>query len=54
MGFVLSAVSRVWTKYRYNQQQKAAATQTQEQKSQDFVKLSPAFQGFKVSLAGQK
>ncbi|MBO5447109.1 hypothetical protein J6A34_06345 [bacterium] len=54
MGFVLSAVSRVWTKYRYNQQQKAAATQTQEQKPQDFVKLSPAFQGFKVSLAGQK
>ena len=54
MGFVLSGVSRIWTKYRYNQQQKAVAEQTQQSISQDFVQLSPAFQGFKVSLAGQK
>ncbi len=54
MGFVLSAVSRIWTKYRYDHQQKSVQEQPQEVKSQDFVKLSPAFQGFKVSLAGQK
>lgn len=53
MGFVLSAVSRIWTKYRYNQQQKAA-TQQKVQQPQDFVKLSPTFQGFKVSLAAQQ
>ena len=56
MGFILSGVSRIWTKYRYDQQQKAMQnTQVDNTpKSQDFIKLSPAFQGFKESLEGQK
>ena len=35
-------------------QEAPATPQTQEGNPQVFVKLSPAFQGFKVSLAGQK
>lgn len=49
MGFVLSGVSRIWTKYRYDHQQKTDAPKVTEQKPQDFVKLSPVFEGFKVS-----
>ncbi|MDE6138170.1 MAG: hypothetical protein K2F57_01715, partial [Candidatus Gastranaerophilales bacterium] len=47
MGFTLSAVSRIWTKYRYDHQVKP-----QEQSSlsaQNFVKINPTFQGFKLS-----
>ena len=47
MGFVLSAVSRIWTKYRYdhqvkNQQQNISAD------NNNFVKFSPAFEGFRI------
>lgn len=54
MGFVLSGVSRIWTKYRYDHQQKPEDIQSQEQNSQNFVKISPVFEGFKESLVGQK
>jgi hypothetical protein len=46
MGFVLSGVSRLWTKYRYNHQQKP---ETKEQTSQkDFIQTSPTFKGFQT------
>ncbi|MCM1338465.1 MAG: hypothetical protein NC191_02200 [Muribaculaceae bacterium] len=45
MGFTLSAVSRIWTKYRYNHQAKNNSVNTQN----DYVKFSPVFEGFKVS-----
>lgn len=48
MGFVLSGVSRIWTKYRYTQQQKTIA-QNKNESPQNFTKLSPAFQGFKMA-----
>lgn len=46
MGFTLSAVSRIWTKYRYEHQQK-----TQNQK---IAELNPSFQEFKVNLLNNK
>lgn len=46
MGFTLSAVSRIWTKYRYNHQVKQE--QKPDSQNKDFVKISPAFQGFKT------
>lgn len=44
MGFTLSAVSRIWTQYRYNHQAKTPEQQPQT----DFIKISPAFEGFKT------
>ena len=46
MGFTLSAVSRIWTKYRYDHQVKPQ----EQNSSQDFVNTNPAFQGFKLSV----
>jgi len=46
MGFTLSAVSRIWTKYRYEHQQKP-----QDKK---IAELNPSFQGFKVDLLNNK
>lgn len=46
MGFTLSAVSRIWTQYRYNHQVKNSENTSHSQK--DFVQTSPAFQGFKL------
>lgn len=46
MGFTLSAVSRIWTQYRYNHQVKNSESTTPSQK--DFVQTSPAFQGFRL------
>ena len=48
MGFTLSAVSRIWTKYRYDHQAKSES-QNQKNNTQDFVKFSPAFEGFRVA-----
>lgn len=42
MGFTLSAISRIWTKYRYDHQQKP--------QNQKIAELNPSFQGFKVDL----
>ncbi len=42
MGFTLSAVSRIWTKYRYDHQQKP--------QNQKIAELNPSFQGFNVDL----
>ena len=46
MGFTLSAVSRIWTKYRYDHQQKP--------QNQKIAELNPSFQGFKVDLTTNK
>ena len=46
MGFVLSGVARIWTKYRYNQGLKEQ--QIQANKPNNLVEISPAFQGFKL------
>ena len=46
MGFTLSAVSRIWTKYRYDHQQKS--------QNQKIAELNPSFQGFKVDLTTNK
>lgn len=57
MGFVLSGVSRLWTAYRYKHQSKDSSNiqnQSQNVSGKDFVKVSPAFQGFKTALVGQK
>ncbi len=43
MGFTLSAVSRAWTKYRYNHQSK-----TQNAPQSLPVKFSPVFEGFRT------
>lgn len=47
MGFILSGVTRVWTQYRYNHQQKHNETDGNNFQA-NFIK-SPAFQGFKIS-----
>ncbi len=47
MGFILSGVTRLWTQYRYNHQQKNNESDTNNFQS-NFIK-SPAFQGFKIS-----
>jgi hypothetical protein len=44
MGFVLSGVSRLWTKYRYNHQQKSEVQNQTLQK--DFIQTNPTFKGF--------
>lgn len=46
MGFILSGVSRIWTKYRYDHQQKNYLQPTAEK---DFAKLNPTFQGFRLN-----
>lgn len=43
MGFTLSAVSRAWTKYRYNHQTKSNQNTNTPT---EYVKFSPVFQGF--------
>lgn len=48
MGFTLSAVTRLWTKYRYNHQVKNAQ-ENSTLNNRDFVKTSPVFAGFKIS-----
>ncbi len=45
MGFTLSAVSRIWTKYRYNHQPKP---------QNQITELNSNFQGFKVDLTTNK
>jgi len=49
MGFTLSGVSRLWTQYRYNHQAKKQEQNTTQQS--DFIKISPAFKGFKINSA---
>ena len=44
MGFTLSAVSRAWTKYRYNHQTKTQTPST----TANYVKFSPVFEGFRT------
>lgn len=44
MGFTLSAVSRAWTKYRYNHQAKNQAPSA----AANYVKFSPVFEGFRT------
>lgn len=51
MGFLLSGVSRAWTKYRYNHQAKNPTQTTNQNNSIDFVKFSPTFEGFKLKQA---
>jgi hypothetical protein len=46
MGFVLSGVSRIWTKYRYNHQQKPETQNSTSNK--DFIQTSPTFKGFQT------
>lgn len=48
MGFTLSAVSRIWTQYRYNHQVKNAQNSKEQNQVQlnNFAKISPAFEGF--------
>jgi len=45
MGFTLSAVSRIWTKYRYNHMVKSDTTQNNPQAP---LKIQPAFGGFNI------
>lgn len=47
MGFTLSAVSRIWTKYRYNHQIKSAQNTHDTISRSDFTPISPVFSGFK-------
>lgn len=61
MGFTLSAVSRIWTKYRYDQQQKAQTHQDNPNKQNNhntqnakINELTPNFQGFKLDLTTNK
>jgi len=48
MGFTLSAVSRAWTKYRYNHGLKNP--QNSQNLTGKFVKYSPAFEGFRTNV----
>lgn len=48
MGFLLSGVSRAWTKYRYDHQTKNNTQTTNSNNSADFLKFSPTFEGFKL------
>lgn len=50
MGFTLSAVSRIWTKYRYDHQIKEAQNSKENLPKIDFVPISPAFNGFKTTV----
>ncbi len=47
MGFTLTAVTRIWTQFRYNHLQKSAKNNN-PQPQQTFGKISPAFSGFKT------
>lgn len=50
MGFTLSAMSRIWTKYRYNHQIKEAQNNIENLQSRvDFMPVRPAFSGFKTT-----
>lgn len=52
MGFILSGVSRLWTKYRYNHQEKSKNKQSQNLSSAatgHFIKDSTVFQGFRFT-----
>lgn len=53
MGFTLSAVSRIWTKYRYNRQEKSAHNNEQPPVTNNihntpFANMGSSFQGFKL------
>ncbi len=53
MGFTLSAVTRIWTKYRYNHQVKQSQnsdTNLNSLNNMIFVKESPVFEGFRKSV----
>lgn len=50
MGFTLSAVSRIWTKYRYDHQIKEAQNSKENLPKINFVPISPAFNGFKTTV----
>ena len=45
MGFTLSGISRLWTQYRYNHQQKTKLQIYNNEYSKEFVKFSAAFSG---------
>lgn len=45
MGFTLSGISRLWTQYRYNRQQKYNSQVQNNEYSKEFVKFSNAFSG---------
>ena len=45
MGFTLSGISRIWTQYRYNHQQKNKLQNLDNEYSKEFVKFSNAFSG---------
>lgn len=47
MGFTLSAVSRIWTKYRYNHQVKNSQQAVADQ--QNYGEIKPVFKGFKTN-----
>lgn len=52
MGFTLSAVTRIWTKYRYKHQVKNA--QSNSNLDQNFIKMSPTFEGFRKQVKEAK
>lgn len=47
MGFTLSGVTRIWTKYRYNHQNKNE-TQTPVKTDKNFITFSSAFKNFNI------
>ena len=50
MGFTLSAISRIWTSYRYHHQAKSQTPQNQEQvNNTNFIPKSSTFQGLGFS-----
>lgn len=49
MGFTLSAITRLWTKLRYNTQLKESKN-NQPTNNQNIIKLKPVFEGFKNSV----
>ena len=48
MGFTLSGVSRLWTKYRYNKLAKSQPEPTPNQTSRQFLQASTTFQGWEA------
>ena len=50
MGFTLSAITRLWTKIRYNKQIKDSKNDTKQPPIENIMKMSPVFEGFKNHL----
>lgn len=47
VGFTLTAITRLWTRYRYKHQVQNQQSQNNSAEK-DFLKISPAFEGFKT------